>query len=350
MSAELTSLHCETHDLNKIRVSETDESHGSSEVAEDVECSVRPNIIEEGEKERSEAEPAESPIQTESQQVGGNHLGSLATDAEGHTNSVTDVAELKTAPNEPLVRVTEMDIDRGNVEVAVEATRSMVHGIETSSQTDVALENCNLPAEDKTDVVDPSRLTPERKVDAQPIGEDASLANIINAKGVQNTEVLDRNSDDIAAVEIDAKGGDGDWLEEGKVGPSAESGATAQTDCTAPTENVNPDEIASLETAECNNGASANDDNSKQWVTNEDGVLAADLGCDNHMLGEEPVIDSKSSVELGADMENASLNDGKNQVDLQSATDVELTAFDHPSAEDRGVSWTINLLSFWICF
>ncbi|XP_024047716.1 sister chromatid cohesion 1 protein 4 isoform X3 [Citrus clementina] len=341
MSAELTSVHCETHDLSKISISETDKDHGSSEIANDIGCSIAPNVIEggkQGSKEpvalrnNGDTQPAETSIQTESHQGIDHQFGAQNTDAQGHINSDTDV--VKTVQNEPLAELNEMDVDRGNVEVAEEATCSVNHGFGTSSQTDVAsAEVCNQPTGDKTNAADASLLvdtvclTPELKVDAQPVEVGTSVAKMDNAKGVEDTEVIDRNIEDIVAVETEAKGTDGVLVEEGKVGVSVENGADVETDRSVLTDAVNTQEGVSLETGGYNELAAANGDNSRLEVMNEDGPLAGDWGpngkdpTSNHMFSEEPVIDSTNPVELGGDTINVSLDDGKSQVDLRSPMD-----------------------------
>lgn len=356
MSAELTSVHCETHDLSKISISETDKDHGSSEIANDIGCSIAPNVIEggkQGSKEpvalrnNGDTQPAETSIQTESHQGIDHQFGAQNTDAQGHINSDTDV--VKTVQNEPLAELNEMDVDRGNVEVAEEASCSVNHGFGTSSQTDVAsAEVCNQPTGDKTNTVDASLLvdtvclTPEPTVDAQPVEVGTSVAKMDNVKGVEDAEVIDRNIEDIVAVETEAKGMDGALVEEGKVGVSVEIGADVETDRSVLTDAVNTQEGVSLETGGYNDLAAANGDNSRLEVRNEDGPLAGDWGSNgkdptsNHMFSEEPVIDSTNSVELGGDTINVSLDDGKSQVDLRSPMD--------DGRMVSGVSWIVDLL------
>lgn len=334
MSAELMSVHCETHDLSKISISETDENHGSSEIANNIEWSITPNVIEGvklGSKEPvalrniGETQPAETSFQTESHQGCDHQFGAEDTDAQGHINSDTDV--VKTVQNEPLAELNDMDIDRGNVEVAEEATCSVNHGIGTSSQTDVtSAEICNQPTDDKTNTADASLLMdtvcPVPKVDAQPVELGTSEANMINA----DTEFIDRNIEDIVAVETEAKGTDEVLVEEGKAGLSVENSTDVQTDCTLLTDIVNTQGV-SLETGGYNDLVAANGDNSRLEVMNEDGLLAGDWGSDGkdptsyHMFSEGPVIDSTNSVELGGDTINVSLDDGKSQVDLRNQMD-----------------------------
>lgn len=350
MSAELMSVHCETHDLSKISISETDENHCSSEIANNIEWSITPNVIEEGVKLGSkepvalrnigETQPAETSFQTESHQGSDHQFGAQDTDAQEHINSDTDV--VKTVQNEPLAELNEMDIDRGNVEVAEEATCSVNHGIGTSSQTDVAsAEICNQPTDDKTNTADASLLMdtvcPAPKVDAQPVELGTSEANMINA----DTKFIDRNIEDIVAVETEAKGTDEVLVEEGKAGLSVENSTDVQTDCTLLTDIVNTQGV-SLETGGYNDLVAANGDNSRLEVMNEDGLLAGDWGSDGkdptsyHMFSEGPVIDSTNSVELGGDTINVSLDDGKSQVDLRNQMD--------DGRMFNGVSWTVYLL------
>ncbi|KAL5773806.1 hypothetical protein ACOSQ2_013730 [Xanthoceras sorbifolium] len=332
MSAELISLHCEPHDLSRIKVSENDESHGFSEVHMD-EGSARPNVSEGGMEGSSdvvvlrndvEAQPADDSIQTECQQGGDHQLGSHVLDTQGH-NAIADMNDPKTMQCEPLAEITEMDIDRGHTDVDDAANCSMARGMPSDEKNDAA---------DVSLQIDASCLTPEQKVDAQPLEENTSLLDVINSKGVDATQVADQNADGVVAVETETKERDEFPLEEGKVGVSVENRAD---------ENVHTLEPASLENDVCNNLASANDDPSKLGVVNEDGDLVGDLGCDgkdlvsNHMSGEEPIIDS---VENGADLKNAGLETGENpifrEVDLQSVMDVEIAGFDHRAVEDHG--------------
>ncbi|TXG48441.1 hypothetical protein EZV62_027735 [Acer yangbiense] len=341
MSAELMSLHCEPHDLSRIRVSENDESHGSSEVHIN-EGSARPNVSEGGMEGSSdavvlrndvEAQPADNTIQIESQQGGDHQLGSHYLDAHGH-NAITDMNDLKTMQCESLAEITEMDIDRGHTDVDDAANCFTAQGMPTDEKTDSA---------DVFLQIDASCLSPEQKVDAQPVEENASLLDVINSKGVDATQVADENADDVVAVETETKERDELPSQEGKVGISVENRADILIDCTASTENVNALEPASLENDVCNNLASANDDPSKLGVVNEDGDLVADFVSDgkdlvsNHMSGEEPAIDS---VEYDADLKNAGLETGENsifqEVDLQNVMDVEIAALDHRAVEDHG--------------
>ncbi|KAK9292227.1 hypothetical protein L1049_020190 [Liquidambar formosana] len=85
MSTELICLHNQRFDLSRIRVSQNDENIALSEVAKDVELSVRPNDTNESEIEgnaepfvvtnNGEAQPAETLVRTEDQQGEDNALG-----------------------------------------------------------------------------------------------------------------------------------------------------------------------------------------------------------------------------------------------------------------------------------
>ncbi|KAJ0016960.1 hypothetical protein Pint_11689 [Pistacia integerrima] len=302
MSAELMSLHCETHDLSKIRVSETDENHGSSEPAKNAECSFRSNVEggEEGSKDpvvHVEAQPAVTSISD-------HLLGFHDVDAQGGTNAITDAPELETVPNEPLAEVTEMDIDRATVEDAETANCSAVHGIEKSSEIDGPVEIQNMPSDDKTNGVDASLqmdascITPEQKLDFQSIEDSATLMDTNNGKVVDAAE-----GEDTVAIDSELKARDELPLEGGKIGVSVENEGDGLTDFTA-------------------NG-----------VVNEDGFLSGDLGCDrldantNCVNGEEPLIDSTNSVKHDTELKDTSLNDGENPI---------FPDVDHPAAEDRG--------------
>ncbi|KAJ0081513.1 hypothetical protein Patl1_11924 [Pistacia atlantica] len=303
MSAELMSLHCETHDLSKIRVSETDENHGSSEPAKNADCSFRSNV-EEGGEEGSKDPVVHVEGQPAVTSISDHLLGSHDVDAQGGTNAISDAPELETVPNEPLAEVTEMDIDRATVEDAETANCSAVHGIEKSSEIDGPVEIQNIPSEDKTDVVDASLqmdascITPEQKLDFQPIEDNATLMDANNGKVVGAAE-----GEDTVAIDSELKARDELPLEGGKVGVSVENEGDGMTDFTA------------------------------NSVVNEDGFLSADLGCDrldantNCVNGEEPLIDSTNSVKHDTELKDISLNDGENPI---------FPDVDHPAAEDRG--------------
>jgi hypothetical protein len=92
MTAKLIFLHSETFDLSGTRVSENDQGNVSSQVAKDMESSVWPNVAQESEMNRN-VEPAVDR---------------------------SDVEYLEASQQEPLGEITEMEIERGDVEVADE--------------------------------------------------------------------------------------------------------------------------------------------------------------------------------------------------------------------------------------
>ncbi|XP_044496245.1 sister chromatid cohesion 1 protein 4-like isoform X2 [Mangifera indica] len=294
MSAELMSLLCETPDLSRIRVSETDENHGSSEPAKDVECSFRSNV-EDGE-DGSKYPEVHVEAQLAETFISGHVLGSHDIDARGGTNAITDAPELEAVQNEPLAEVTEMDIDRANVEVAETAN--------FSAEINCPIEIQNMPDEDKTNgayaslQIDTLGITPEQKLDIKPVGDNATLVDTSNGKVVDAVE-----GEDTVAIDTELKARDELPLKEGKVGVFVQNEGDGLTDFTA-------------------NG-----------VMNEDGFQSADLGCDrldpnsNLVYGEEPLIDPTNSVKHDTELKDTSLNDEENPIFVDA---------DHPAAEDRG--------------
>ncbi|XP_044508689.1 sister chromatid cohesion 1 protein 4-like [Mangifera indica] len=297
MSARLMSLHCETPDLSRIRVSETDENHGSSEPANDVERSYRFNVEGSGEEGSKgpelhvEAQHAGNPI---SDHFLGSHDGDAQGDANA-TNAITDPPELERMQNKPLAEVTEMDIDITNFEVAETAN--------CAADTDGPVEIQSMPGEGTTDGADASLqmdalgLTPGQKLDFQSVEDDATL-DTSNGKVVDAAE-----GEDPVAIGGELIARDELPLGEGKVGVSVENQADSLIDCTA-------------------NG-----------VLNEDGFLSADLGCDSFdpksdsVYREESTLYSTNLDKHDTDLKDTSMNDGENPIFPDT---------DHPAAEDRG--------------
>lgn len=321
MSAALICLHSETFDLSRTKVCENDQDDASLEVVKDVESSV---VV----RNDTEAQPADISIQIESQH------------AEDHKSE-----------QETIGGIAELEIGGENVEVADAANQS-VDGLESSCPSGpVSGDVSNMPAEavfqsnlvDKTDDVDASFLMDDscispRKLEPQPVEENASMMDICSGKGVDAVEFVENN----AEVRVD---------------PETDFSEHTNTVAASLT-------VASVETGECDNMISVNDDqpvegvvNKSSSLLNEDEVLESELGCDDKdlisscMRGEGVGGDSAFSLELDVDLKNPSSNDGENagcqEADPQNAMDAEITA-DHFVVEDRYVSF--GLLSLKLSF
>lgn len=303
MSAALICLHSETFDLSRTKVCENDQDDTSLEVVKDVESSL---VV----RNDTEAQPADISIQTESQH------------AEDHKSE-----------QETLRGIAEVEIEGENVEVADAANQS-VDGLESSfPRGPVSADVCNMPAEvvqsslvDKTDDVDTSfqmdaSCISPRKLEPQPVEENASMMDICSGKGVDALEFVENN----AEVRVD---------------PETEFSEHTNTVDAALT-------VASVETGGCDNTISVNGDrpvegvvNNGSSLMNEDEVLESDLGCDDKdlisscMQGEGVKGDSAFSLELDVDLKHA----GCQEADPQNAMDAEIAA-DRSVVEDRYVSF-----------
>lgn len=327
MSVELIFLHTEKFDLSRARVSEDDQDNASAEVLKDVECSVRPNVTEESEilgstkpvivRDDAEAQ-SDILIDTENQRMQDRNLRSQDTDAQGQV--ITGLEESK---HEPMGEISEMEIDVDNVEVASPVSRVIY----------------NMPAEDNIqprllDKIDEENaspqmgtlcMSPDGKLDTQPIEVDAAIVDASIQKEVDTIEFVEHN------VEIRA---------------DVQTGFSELTDINATLATV------SLETGEDKNLSSSNDQPMEEMghnglhTLNETEVEDETFGCDDKdtksscMLGEGDNIDSTISLELDVDAKYISLNDKENlereEADPRSETEAEVTA-DHP-ARNRGVS------------
>ncbi|KAK8568845.1 hypothetical protein V6N12_007382 [Hibiscus sabdariffa] len=143
MSSDLACLHNEPYDLSSIRISEGDEGHASNEVAKDSGCSVRPNTAEEGGIEGSslplihdnidQAQSVGTTFQTDKQQGEYNDLN-----AQHDINAVDDLPQL--LQHGPLDAITEMEIERDNVEAANASNHSVLNECGVSSPTNLGTE------------------------------------------------------------------------------------------------------------------------------------------------------------------------------------------------------------------
>lgn len=327
MSVELIFLHTEKFDLSRARVSEDDQDNASAEVLKGVECSVRPNVTEESEilgstkpvivRDDAEAQ-SDILIDTENQRMQDRNLRSQDTDAQGQV--ITGLEESK---HEPMGEISEMEIDVDNVEVASPVSRVIY----------------NMPAEDNIqprllDKIDEENasphmgtlcMSPDEKLDTQPMEVDAAIVDASIQKGVDAIEFVEHNVEIIADVQ---------------------TGFSELTDINATVATV------SLETGEDKNLSSSNDQPMEEMghnglhTLNETEVVDATFGCDDKdtksscMLGEGDNIDSTISLELDVDAKYISLNDNENlereEADPRSETEAEVTA-DH-RARNRGVS------------
>ncbi|XWS57225.1 hypothetical protein CRYUN_Cryun09bG0155900 [Craigia yunnanensis] len=259
MSGDLACLHNEPYDLSGIRISEGNENHASSEVGKGSECSVRPNIAEEGGTEGisvrvihgnyEQAQSAGTPIRTDTQQGEYSDLN-----AQKDIYAVDDAPQL--LPHEALDGITEMEIDRDTVEVVNAANHSVLNEFGVSFLTNLVTgDTSNMTTWEITNTIDDSMLNnatylpPDQKTSTQP-GENASELDMRNDKGTNPTEVLEHYVESIIAAETESKATDEFLLEESKASTSVEVGIA---DCCAPIEN-GTNSLATIRTGESVNG------------------------------------------------------------------------------------------------
>lgn len=344
MSAELIFVHSETFDLSRTRVSENDQGNTSSEVAKDTEFSVRPYFPEESEMNGSsesvvvrcevEAQPADISITSQRHQAGNSNFGCHGIDSQGQIKAISDVEELKTSPYESFGEITDMEIERENVEVAERVNCSTVNRLESSSPTDLIAEDiCNMTADlavqpalfDKTNDASAClkmnvAISPDKKLDVQTVEGDSTV-DINNGKVAESIEFVQNDLGIEEHVQSDCF----------KLAEGLEASFASEYNILA-LENG----IQTLEEAE----------NNKQGRVNEGVVLPVDLGYDEKdplMCSGETKIDCPDSVELHLDVNNDSLN-GKvinrdyQEADPSNIKDGEIPALDYPGIEDRSVS------------
>ena len=327
MSGDLACLHSEPYDLSSIRISEGDENHASSEVAKDSECSVRPNIAEGGIERSSvpvihgndeQAQSADTPFQTDALQGEYSDLN-----AQQDRNAVDDVPQF--LPHEPLDGITEMEIDRDNVEVANAANHSVLNEFRVSSLTNLVTgDTSNMTAREITNTIDGSVLNnatchpPDQKMSTQP-GENASELDMRNDKGTNPTEVLEHAVESIIAAETESKATDEFLLEESKASTSVEVGIA---DCCGPIE-YGTNSLATIRTGESVNGPQ------NAYETGYDKVGVVDEAQVEHALldhddkdpiykgGGECKMDPTYSEKVDMVLKNASLNDGETPTFLE---------------------------------
>ncbi|XP_039021721.1 LOW QUALITY PROTEIN: sister chromatid cohesion 1 protein 4-like [Hibiscus syriacus] len=255
ISGELTCLYSEPYDLTRIRISEVEENHASSELAKNSESSVKPIIAEGGIGGSSvpvilgndkQAQASAIPNQIDT------HLGEH-NDLNGQQDSyaVDDVPQL--LQYEPLDRITEMEIDGVNIEVANAANHSVLNEFRVSFPTGVVTGDAgNMTAAEVTNSMDGSMLNnaaclpPDQKTSIQP-GEDTSELDMRNDKVFHPAEVLEHGESFVVA-ETESKATDELLLEESKANTSVEVGM-ALADYPAPIEN-GTDPLATIRTGE----------------------------------------------------------------------------------------------------
>ncbi|XP_022718441.1 sister chromatid cohesion 1 protein 4-like isoform X2 [Durio zibethinus] len=291
VSGDLACLHSETYDLSGIRISEADENHASSEVARYSGCSVRTDIVEEGGIEGSsvpvihgndeQAQSAGTPIQTDTQQ--GEYSDQ---NAQQDRNAVDDVPQLM--QHEPLDGITEMEIDRDNVEVANAANHSFLDEF----------------------------------------------------AGNNPTEVLEHDVENIIAAETESKATDQFLLEESKASTSVE---VSMANCCAPIEN-GTNSLATIQTGEFVNGAQNAYETGydKVGVVDEAQVEGALLHHDDkdpiYKGSEECKLDSTYSEKVDMVLKNASLNGESPTFQEVNAVNEEMTSIVDNQAEFEDVA------------
>ncbi|KAG6645281.1 sister chromatid cohesion 1 protein 4-like [Carya illinoinensis] len=342
MSAELIFVHRETFDLSRTRVSENDQGNTSSEVAKDIESSVRPYVTEESEMNGSsesvvvrcdvDAQPADISIPSQRHQAGHFNFGCHGIDSQGQIKAIYDVEKLTNSQHESFGGITEMEIERENVEVAEGVNCSTVNGLESSCPTDLVAEDiCNMTADlavrpaliDKINdasaclQMNVSCMSPDKKLDAQTVEGDVSTVDISNGKVAESIEIVQDN------VGIEEH---------------------VQSDCFKPADGLKALLANEYNILAFENGIQTLEEaeNNKLEVVNEEVVLPVDLGCDEKdplMCSGETKIDCPDSVELLLDVNNASLNGqvnaGYQEADQPIIMDGEIPALDYPGNEDR---------------
>ncbi|TYI46447.1 hypothetical protein E1A91_D13G107900v1 [Gossypium mustelinum] len=326
ISGDLACLHSKPYDLSSVRISEGEEFHASSELAKNLECSVRPRIGEAGIEGSSvpvihgndeQTQSAAIPNQADTQQGEYSDLN-----AQQDRYAIDDVPQL--LQHEPLNGITEMEIDKDNVEVATLANCSVLNELGVSSHADLDTGGTsNKTVEEVTNAIDGSMLNiatclpPDQKMTTQP-GEDASELDLRNDKGTNPTEVLEHDVESIIAAETESKAAD-ELLEESKANTSVE---VSVADCPEPIEN-GYDSLAAIHTGEFVNGAQNAYETGygKIDVADEaqvEGSFLDNEHKDNIFKGsEESKLDSTYSEKVDMALKNASLIDGETPIFLE---------------------------------
>ncbi|XVF41407.1 hypothetical protein PTKIN_Ptkin01aG0277500 [Pterospermum kingtungense] len=346
LSGDLACLHSEPYDLSGIRISDGDANHAKSDVAKDSECSARPNIAEECGIEGSsmplihgnddQAQSAGTPIQTDTQQGEYSGLNGLQD-----RHAVDDVPQL--LQHEPLDGISEMEIDRDNVEVSNAANNSALNEFGVSSPSNLVIgDTSNITSGEITNNIDGSMLNnitclPPEMI-TQP-REDASELDVRSDKGTTPIEVLEHDFESIIAAETESKATDEVLLEESKASTTVEVGIA---DCCALIEN-GTNSLATMQTGESVNGAP------NAYETRYDTVGVVDEAQVEGALldyndknpiynGEECKLDSAYSGRDDMVLKSASLN-GEAPTFLEvDAVNEEMTSFVNTQAEFADVA------------
>lgn len=383
MSAELMSLYNETYDLSTVRVFE---NNASSEVAKEMELSVKPNVTKEIGEEGSveslavrndgEVESAQSLVQTENQHGEDHSLGI-------HDNDT----QVKTLQCEFFGEIAEMEIDGQSIAVADASDRDATHGVDSlSTAGPISGDICDLSVgsmvqstlmektsgEDSTQLIDELCVSSfNQRLDTISVEKDASAVDSSNGKGVDPIEVAENNNDNIVGIGNESRQ-KGEPLMEETVGiQTVETGEEVHTVCAAPADNENSSlATVTLEASGCSNLVVVAEDqtteeiiNYKSGIVNDVEVLDAELGYDdknptsNSICSEEPKIESSYAKEIDEEMKNAFFNGEENiplndiekpvflEAESHTVVDTEFTAIDHSAIEDHGVSCAIDSLS-----
>ncbi|XP_017619204.1 sister chromatid cohesion 1 protein 4-like isoform X2 [Gossypium arboreum] len=348
ISGDLACLHSKPYDLSSVRISDGEEFHASSELAKNLECSVRPSIGEAGIEGSSvpvihgsdeQTQSAAIPSQADTQQGEYSDLN-----AQQDRYAVDGVPQF--LQHEPLDGITEMEIDKDNVEVATLANCSVLNELGLSSHADLDTGGTsNKTAEEVTNTTDGSMLNiatclpPDQKMTTQP-GEDASELDLRNDKGTNPTEVLEHNVESIIAAETESKAAD-ELLEESKANTSVE---VSVADCSEPIEN-GYDSLASVHTGEFVNGAQNAYETryGKIDVADEAQVEGSFLDNEHNDSifkgSEESKLDSTYSEKVDMALKNASLIDGETPIFLEvDAVNEEMISLADNRAEYEDVA------------
>lgn len=374
MSAELMSLYNETYDLSTVRVFE---NNASSEVAKEMELSVKPNVTKEIGEEGSveslavrndgEVESAQSLVQTENQHGEDHSLGI-------HDNDT----QVKTLQCEFFGEIAEMEIDGQSIAVADASDRDATHGVDSlSTAGPISGDICDLSVgsmvqstlmektsgEDSTQLIDELCVSSfNQRLDTISVEKDASAVDSSNGKGVDPIEVAENNNDNIVGIGNESRQ-KGEPLMEETVGiQTVETGEEVHTVCAAPADNENSSlATVTLEASGCSNLVVVAEDqtteeiiNYKSGIVNDVEVLDAELGYDdknptsNSICSEEPKIESSYAKEIDEEMKNAFFNGEENiplndiekpvflEAESHTVVDTEFTAIDHSAIEDHG--------------
>ncbi|XP_059628593.1 sister chromatid cohesion 1 protein 4 isoform X2 [Cornus florida] len=357
LSMELVSLHNHKYDLSEIRVSHDEENSSSPAAANNTVLSVGPNVTNENGNGGStepvvfrndvEAEPSETPVQTDNQQGEEHALSSLDYDAQMQVKTIGDLSELRSSQHELLEEIVEMEIDGERISVADAVNpATSIDPVSDDMTAGSEVQSCSLAkiSADASLQMEIAGMSADQKLDIQCVKMDASVADINSGKGGDANKVAEENDDNAAVVGSESTVRDEVLLEDTEGGVSVEIGAGIQTNCSPGSSN--PCIAFSPDT--CGNQVVVNVDSALEeiWkdehgVVNEDEVLAAEFDHDdknltfNGICNEERKMDSSSPAEFNADVKDASLNDGEYPGCQEGDPNVEIAAIDHTAIGDR---------------